>query len=108
MDITELDVSQFLEKEENVERDKKLAAACVEFMGSCGKDTLEVYRMEKFTPTKIDYEKHGKFHVGDSYVVCKKGDKDYDIHYWHGKECTSDEMGSSAFFTVQLSGVLSM
>lgn len=41
-------------------------------------------------------------------MVCKKGDKEYDIHYWHGKECTTDEMGSSAAFTVQLSGVLDM
>jgi len=41
-------------------------------------------------------------------VILKKGDKEYDIHYWHGKECTSDEMGSSAAFTVQLSGVLPM
>ena len=41
-------------------------------------------------------------------MVLKKGDKEYDIHYWHGKEATSDEMGSSAAFTVQLSGVLPM
>jgi len=27
-------------------------------------------------------------------------EKEYDIHYWHGKECTADEMGSSAAFTV--------
>lgn len=41
-------------------------------------------------------------------MVIKKNDGDYDIHYWHGKEATADEMGSSAAFTVQLSGVLPM
>lgn len=35
--------------------------------------------------------------------MCKKTDAQYDIHYWHGKECTQDEMGSSAAFSVQLS-----
>jgi hypothetical protein len=39
-------------------------------------------------------------------VVLKQEDKEYNIHYWHGKECTADEMGCSAFFSVQLSGVL--
>ena len=54
-------------------------------------------------------EHHGEFFEGDSYVIVKnaKG-KLYDIHYWHGKECTADEMGSSACWTVQLSGVLKM
>jgi hypothetical protein len=108
MDITELDLSEFLESEERTARSEKLVEAAKAFMASCGKDPLEIYRIEKFTPTKQGKDIHGKFHEGDSYVVIKKGDKEYDIHYWHGKECTSDEMGSSAAFTVQLSGVLPM
>jgi len=35
--------------------------------------------------------------------VLKKNDEDYQIHYWHGKDATTDEMGSSAYFSVQLS-----
>jgi len=29
--------------------------------------------------------------------------KNFDIHYWHGKEATADEMGSAAALSVQLS-----
>jgi hypothetical protein len=77
-------------------------------MASCGKGDLEVYRIEKFVPTLQANETHGRFHEGDSYVVLRKEEKEYQIHYWHGKECTADEMGSSAAFSVQLSGVLTM
>ena len=108
MDITDLDISEFLESEENHERSKKLIAESQAFMASCGKQPLEVYRIEKFVPTPQDPETWGKFYQGDSYVVLKLNEKEYDIHYWHGKEATADEMGSSAAFTVQLSGVLQM
>jgi len=77
-------------------------------MESCGKAPLEIYRIEKFRPTLQPKDTYGKFYEGDSYVVLKKQEKEYDIHYWHGKECTADEMGSSAAFSVQLSGVLPM
>lgn len=106
MDITELDISGFLESEEQIELSKKLIAECDVFMKSVGKVPLEVYRIEKFKPTLQDKETYGKFYEGDSYVVVKLNEKEYDIHYWHGKECTADEMGSSAAFTVQLSAVL--
>ena len=57
--------------------------------------------MEKFVPTPQEDEKtYGKFHEGDSYVVLKQNDEDYQIHYWHGKDATTDEMGCSAFFSV--------
>lgn len=35
--------------------------------------------------------------------MLKLNDKAWDIHYWHGVDCTSDEMGSSAALSVQLS-----
>lgn len=100
MDITDIDISEFLEKEDKLALSKEKIAECEAFMKTCGKHELEVYRIEKFVPTPQPNESHGKFYEGDSYVICKKGDKDYDIHYWHGKECTADEMGSSAAFTV--------
>ena len=108
MDVTDLDLSEFLESEEQIEKSKKLVEESKAFMASCGKDPLEVYRIEKFVPTPQGLDTYGKFFEGDSYVVLKKQDKEYDIHYWHGKEATADEMGSSAAFTVQLSGVLPM
>lgn len=108
MDITDLDLSEFLESEELIENQKKLIAEAEAFLKSCGKEALEVYRIEKFVPTPQAKDTYGKFYQGDSYVVLKKGDKEYDIHYWHGKEATADEMGSSAAFSVQLSAVLPM
>lgn len=51
MDITELDLSEFLEKEETSELSKKLVEESKAFMASCGKEPLEVYRIEKFVPT---------------------------------------------------------
>lgn len=48
MDVTDLDVSEFLESEEQIERSKKLVEECKAFMESCGKEPLEVYRIEKF------------------------------------------------------------
>ena len=110
-----MDLSEFLEKEEMAERDKKLIEACNIFMASCGKSMVEVYRMEKFTPTLQAKETYGTFYTGDAYVVLKKNlnpdtgeDESYDIHYWHGAECTSDESGSSAVFSVQLSEKLTL
>ena len=102
-----MDLSEFLEKEEMDERDKKLIEACNIFMASCGKSMVEVYRMEKFSPTLQAKDSFGSFYTGDAYVVLKKNlnpdtgeDESYDIHYWHGAECTSDESGSSAVFSV--------
>jgi len=106
MDITDMDLSEFLESEEQIERSKKLIEASQEFMKSCGKAPLEVYRIENFTPTLQPKESFGKFFEGDSYVVCKKEDKEYNIHYWHGNTATTDEIGTSAAFTTQLSGSL--
>jgi len=100
MDITDLDISEFLETEEQLVRSKRLIEESKEFLASCGKQQLEIYRIEKFVPTPQPEDTYGKFYEGDSYVVLKKNDKDFDIHYWHGKECTADEMGSSAAFTV--------
>jgi gelsolin len=64
--------------------------------------------METFVPTPQDESTFGKFHEGDSYVIVKKNEEEYQIHYWHGKEATADEMGCSAFFSVQLSDRLPM
>lgn len=62
MDITELDISEYLEGEEREEKSKKLIEESKAFMASCGKDPMEVYRIEKFVPTKQDNETFGKFY----------------------------------------------
>lgn len=83
-----------------------LRAKAEAFLNSCGKEDMEIYRIEQFEPVRQAKETEGKFYDGDSYVVLKQTQKYYDIHYWHGKDATSDEMGSSAALTVQLSDVL--
>jgi len=106
MDITELDISTWVEKEELADHMAKLAANAEEFLASIGKAPLEVYRIEQFKPTLQPVDTHGRFFVGDSYVVVKQFEEEYKIHYWHGNECTTDEMGSSAAFSVQISATL--
>jgi len=45
-DVTDIDISEFLEKEERMELSKEKAAEAEAFLKSCGKQPLEVYRIE--------------------------------------------------------------
>ena len=72
-----MDLSNFLEREEQAEYHKKLAIEAEAFLQSCGKKPIEVFRMENFVPTPQEENTFGKFHEGDSYVVVKKNDEDY-------------------------------
>jgi len=67
----------------------KLREKSDKFLAAAGKAPLEVYRIEKFEPIPQDSAYYGKFYDGDSYVVVKMNNVDYDIHYWHGKNATS-------------------
>jgi hypothetical protein len=71
MDITNLDISTWVEKEELTDYMAKLAENAEAFLASIGKEDLEVYRIEQFTPTLQPKESYGKFYQGDSYVVVK-------------------------------------
>ena len=75
-----------MEREELDVHIQELKAKAEAFFAQAGKEGLEVYRIEKFEPVRQDPEFHGKFYDGDSYVVLKQNEKDYDIHYWHGKD----------------------
>lgn len=87
---------------------QQVRAKAEAFFAQAGQDPMEIYRIEQFDPVKQDKEFHGKFYQGDSYVVLKKQRANYDIHYWHGKEATADEMGSSAALSTLLSANLSL
>jgi hypothetical protein len=98
-----------LYNEEISEYATKLRENSEAFFAQAGREDIEIYRIENFTPVAVDPEFHGKFYMGDSYVIVKNKDqKAYDIHFWHGCEATSDEMGSSAALAVQLSDRLPM
>jgi hypothetical protein len=86
----------------------KLKEQAQEFLDGVGKADLEMYRIEKFKPTPVEKAHWGQFYDGDSYVCVCKGDKQYDIHFWEGKDSTSDETGCAAAFTDQLLKILSM
>lgn len=84
-----------------------------EFEGA-GQDVgLEIWRVEKFSPERLDVRADNlSLYSGDSYIVMnttKKEDSDaldWQIHYWIGKDSTKDEYGSAAYFAVNLDDLL--
>ncbi|XP_061955809.1 villin-3-like isoform X1 [Populus nigra] len=71
----------------------------------------EIWRIENFQPVPLPKSDHGKFYVGDSYIVLqttpgKGGAYLYDIHFWIGKDTSQDEAGTAAIKTVELDAVL--
>ena len=86
----------------------RLKEEAIKFLNSVGKEPTEIYRIEKFVPTKVDPQFHGKFYQGDSYVVVRRKESEkkgleYDIHYWHGKEASMVRSLSLAPLTLTFS-----
>ncbi|KAL0275575.1 UNVERIFIED_CONTAM: hypothetical protein PYX00_003387 [Menopon gallinae] len=71
---------------------------------------LEIWRIENFVPVPVDVKEHGKFYEGDSYVLLRtyqrKDDFKWNIHFWLGRETTSDESGAAAILAVALDDTL--
>nr|DBA21092.1 TPA: hypothetical protein GDO54_017801 [Pyxicephalus adspersus]DBA21093.1 TPA: hypothetical protein GDO54_017801 [Pyxicephalus adspersus] len=68
---------------------------------------LQIWRIEKFDLVAVPQNQYGSFFTGDAYIVLntikqRSGNLQYDLHYWLGDECTQDESGSAAIFTVQM------
>uniref|UniRef100_A0A0D9W924 HP domain-containing protein n=1 Tax=Leersia perrieri TaxID=77586 RepID=A0A0D9W924_9ORYZ len=81
------------------------------FRGVGQKDGLEVWRIENFKPVTVPTSSHGKFYMGDSYIILKttalkNGSFRHDIHYWLGKDTSQDEAGTAAILTVELDAAL--
>jgi hypothetical protein len=95
-----------LYNEEIDEYCRKLREKSDAFLASCGQHPLEVYRIEDFEPIAVPEKHWGKFYNGDSYVVLKQNERDYEIHFWDGEKSTTDEIGCSAAFSVELAAVL--
>ncbi|CAD6259714.1 unnamed protein product [Miscanthus lutarioriparius] len=76
-----------------------------------GLSGLVVWRIENFKPVPVATSSHGKFYMGDSYIILKttalkNGSFRHDIHYWLGKDTSQDEAGTAAILTVELDAAL--
>ncbi|XP_034918227.1 villin-2 isoform X2 [Populus alba] len=81
------------------------------FQGVGQRPGTEIWRIENFQPVPLPKSDHGKFYMGDSYIVLqttpgKGGAYLYDIHFWIGKDTSQDEAGTAAIKTVELDAVL--
>uniref|UniRef100_A0A1J3ISD7 Villin-2 n=1 Tax=Noccaea caerulescens TaxID=107243 RepID=A0A1J3ISD7_NOCCA len=81
------------------------------FQGAGQKPGTEIWRIENFEAVPIPKSEHGKFYMGDTYIVLqttqnKGGAYLFDIHFWIGKDTSQDESGTAAVKTVELDAVL--
>ncbi|XP_051856608.1 scinderin [Antechinus flavipes] len=72
---------------------------------------LQVWRIEKMELVPVPPEQYGSFYVGDAYLVLctrqgTRKDLSYRLHFWLGKECTQDESGAAAIYTMQMDDYL--
>ncbi|XP_019503784.1 PREDICTED: gelsolin [Hipposideros armiger] len=82
-----------------------------EFLKAGKEAGLQIWRIEKFDLVPVPPNLYGNFYTGDAYVILKtvqlrNGNLQYDLHYWLGNECSQDESGAAAIFTVQLDDYL--
>ncbi|KAI4348687.1 hypothetical protein L6164_009380 [Bauhinia variegata] len=77
------------------------------FQGVGQRVGTEIWRIENFQPAPLPKSDHGKFYMGDSYIILqttqsKGGSYFYDIHFWLGRDTSQDEAGTAAIKTVEL------
>ncbi|XP_074495806.1 gelsolin-like isoform X1 [Sebastes fasciatus] len=82
-----------------------------EFEGAGKRAGLQVWRVEKMELVPVPQSLRGGFYSGDAYLVLhstenRRGDMQYDLHYWLGSECSQDESGAATIFTVQMDDFL--
>ncbi|KAM4616917.1 gelsolin-like isoform 1-T8 [Polymixia lowei] len=78
-----------------------------EFEGAGQQAGLQVWRVEKLDLVPVPESQYGGFYNGDAYLVLntvkqRSGRLQYDLHFWQGEECSQDESGAVAVFTVQM------
>ncbi|XP_054895858.1 gelsolin-like isoform X3 [Poeciliopsis prolifica] len=72
---------------------------------------LQVWRVENMDMAPVPESLYGRFYTGDAYLVLsstsnRRGDLQYDLHYWQGSECSQDESGAAAILAVQMDDFL--
>uniref|UniRef100_A0A8C2AAF3 Gelsolin n=1 Tax=Cyprinus carpio TaxID=7962 RepID=A0A8C2AAF3_CYPCA len=70
-----------------------------------------VWRIENMDLVPVQKNLHGGFYTGDTYIILNtikqnSGNLQYDLHFWIGDECSMDESGAAAIFTVQMDDFL--
>lgn len=75
------------------------------------KSGLQIWRIEDFALNPIDESQFGSFYSGDAYIVLKttltkSNRKEYNLHFWLGKDSSQDEQGTAAILSVQLDDYL--
>lgn len=81
------------------------------FQGVGQKVGTDIWRIENFQPVQLPKSDHGKFYMGDSYIILqttqgKGGSYLFDIHFWIGKDTSQDEAGTAAIKTIELDAAL--
>ncbi|XP_015271373.1 PREDICTED: gelsolin isoform X2 [Gekko japonicus] len=82
-----------------------------EFLKAGREPGLQIWRIERFDLVPVPRNMYGEFFTGDAYVVLntirqRSGNLQYDLHFWLGDQCSQDESGAAAIFTVQLDDYL--
>nr|XP_046153187.1 gelsolin-like isoform X3 [Oncorhynchus gorbuscha] len=82
-----------------------------EFKRAGKKPGLQVWRVESLDLVAVPESLYGGFYSGDAYLVLNtikqcSGHLQYDLHFWQGDDCTQDESGAAAIFTIQLDDYL--
>ncbi|XP_007239974.3 gelsolin b [Astyanax mexicanus] len=72
---------------------------------------LQVWRIEKMDLVSVPENLYGSFYTGDTYIILNTikqhlGNLQYDLHFWQGSKCTTDESAAAAIFTVQMDDFL--
>ncbi|XP_053545782.1 villin-1 [Bombina bombina] len=67
---------------------------------------LQIWRIEEMAMAPVPEKTFGNFFEGDCYVILmthKTGNNfNYDIHFWIGKNSSTDEQGAAAIYTTQI------
>ncbi|XP_074149052.1 gelsolin isoform X3 [Sminthopsis crassicaudata] len=82
-----------------------------EFLKAGKEPGLQIWRVEQFDLVPVPKNLYGDFFTGDAYLILntvkrRDGSLQYDLHFWLGNECSQDESGAAAIFTVQMDDYL--
>ncbi|KAI5092594.1 scinderin like b, partial [Silurus meridionalis] len=68
---------------------------------------LQIWRIENLDLKPIPKNLYGNFFTGDAYILLyTTSAPSYNIHMWMGDECSQDESGAAAIFSMQLDDFL--